>query len=226
MIPVYNNEKYIGSCIRSALRQTYDDYEVIVVNDGSTDGTGDVCSSFGVDIRYFEKSNGGRASALNVGIAHMRGTWFKWLSGDDVLKPQSLEVLLMKAKETGDHVTYGDWEMIDEKGTSTGIFRERSFDYHEDFCIALFDGFIGKASATLIRSTCFRRTGFFDTSLRFGEDYLMWFKLAKHYRFVHVPEVVAACRCHRRFLADNNPRRILWNDSQIRKIAWAYWKGR
>ena len=224
VIPVYNHEKYVGACIRSAVAQTYNDFEVIVVNDGSTDGTADVCSGFGDEIRYFEKSNGGPASALNVGVANMKGAWFKWLSSDDMLRPRSLETLMAKAQETGGSVVYGDWEIINEEGAVTGIFREKSFDFHEDFCIALFNGFIGNASATLIRKSCFNRTGLFDTSLRLGEDYLMWFKLAKHYRFIHTPVVVAAYRYHPRRLTDAYYDFIPYNDAQIRKIAWAYWK--
>ena len=224
VVPVYNQEKYIDSCIKSALAQTYDDCEIIVVNDGSTDRTSEACLSYRDEIRYFEKSNGGPSSALNMGLSKMKGSWFKWLSSDDLLKPKSLETMLNKAQDTCESVIYGDWEMIDENGNTLGTSREKSFSHHEDFCIALFDGFIGNASASLIRRACFRRTGKFDERLRFGEDYLMWLKLAKHYRFVHVPQVVAAYRYHPGSLTDTNLDRLRQNSAHIRETGWRYWK--
>ena len=89
VIPVYNGASYLREAIDSALAQTYSDVEVIVVNDGSTDGgkTRDIASSFGDRIRYIEKVNGGVATALNLGIREMCGKFFSWLSHDDVYLP-------------------------------------------------------------------------------------------------------------------------------------------
>ena len=71
VIPVYNGEDYIREAINSALAQTYKNCEVIVVNDGSTDGTETIVKSYGDKVRYFSKENGGVSSALNLGIDHM-----------------------------------------------------------------------------------------------------------------------------------------------------------
>lgn len=95
VIPAYNASNYLAEAIDSALAQTYPYYEIIVINDGSSDGgaTRAVAQSYGNRIRYFEKENGGCASALNFGIKVMKGKWFSWLSHDDLYLPEKLERL-------------------------------------------------------------------------------------------------------------------------------------
>ena len=96
IIPAYNASDYLGEAIDSALSQTYTDFEILVINDGSTDNgaTRDVALSYGDKILYYEKENGGCASALNFGIEHMNGFWFSWLSHDDLYLPKKLENLV------------------------------------------------------------------------------------------------------------------------------------
>ena len=74
------------------MAQTYERVEVIVVNDGSTDDTEQIALSYGEQIRYFRKENGGVSSALNLGIKEMKGEYFSWLSHDDVYTPDKIEV--------------------------------------------------------------------------------------------------------------------------------------
>lgn len=90
VIPVYNGANYMREAIDSAINQTYDNIEIIVVNDGSTDNgeTERIALSYGDKIKYYKKENGGCASALNYGISKMQGEWFSWLSHDDVYYPE------------------------------------------------------------------------------------------------------------------------------------------
>lgn len=92
VIPVYNGANYLRIAIDSALAQTYDNLEVIVVNDGSNDNgeTANIAKSYGDRIQYYEKENGGVATALNLAISLMHGEWFSWLSHDDVYKPNKI----------------------------------------------------------------------------------------------------------------------------------------
>ena len=92
IIPVYNGANYMREAIDSALAQTSDDVEVLVINDGSRDNgaTAEIARSYGDRIRYIEKENGGVSSALNRGIAEMRGRWFCWLSHDDRYLPEKV----------------------------------------------------------------------------------------------------------------------------------------
>ena len=93
VIPVYNGSNYLANAIDCALSQTYQNTEIIVVNDGSTDGgaTEQVAMSYGDRIRYFSKPNGGVSSALNYGIANMTGEYFSWLSHDDAYSPDKVK---------------------------------------------------------------------------------------------------------------------------------------
>ena len=96
VIPAYNASNYLAEAIDSALAQTYKNIEIIVVNDGSPDNgaTRKVAEAYGDKIRYFEKQNGGCASALNFGIKQMKGFWFSWLSHDDLYLPTKIEALI------------------------------------------------------------------------------------------------------------------------------------
>ena len=94
VIPVYNGSNYLAEAIDSALAQTYPNFEIIVVNDGSNDdgATAAVARRYGDKIRYYEKENGGSSSAINYGISKMYGEWFSWLSHDDLYMPQKLQM--------------------------------------------------------------------------------------------------------------------------------------
>lgn len=92
VIPVYNGENYLKEAIDSALNQTYENVEVLVVDDGSVDGTREIMNAYGDRIIGLHKKNGGVATALNMGIAHMSGEYFAWLSHDDLMKPDACEI--------------------------------------------------------------------------------------------------------------------------------------
>ena len=77
VIPVYNAEKYLDECVRSALDQTYADIEVIAVDDGSTDSSAEILDGYADRVRVLRKPNGSTASALNYGYRRMDGAWFK-----------------------------------------------------------------------------------------------------------------------------------------------------
>ena len=97
VIPAYNAADFLAQAVESALAQTYRNTEIIVVNDGSTDGgeTERIARSYGDRIRLIQKENGGCASALNEGIRVMRGEWFSWLSHDDLYDPHKIEQELL-----------------------------------------------------------------------------------------------------------------------------------
>jgi len=101
IIPVYNGSRYLNEALSSALNQTYDNIEVIVVNDGSEDNSGEIAQSYGSRIRYFEKENGGVSTALNMALQHMRGDYFSWLSHDDVYFHDKIEKQVQKLASFG-----------------------------------------------------------------------------------------------------------------------------
>ena len=88
IIPVYNTEKYLPRCIESVLAQTFVDWEMLLIDDGSTDASGSICDEYAASdsrIRVFHKENGGVSSARNVGLDNMRGEWVTFVDSDDWL---------------------------------------------------------------------------------------------------------------------------------------------
>ena len=94
IIPVYNGSNYLGEAIESALAQTYQNIEILVINDGSEDENKSekIALSYGNKLRYFHKKNGGVSSALNLGISKMNGDYFSWLSHDDTFYKNKIEL--------------------------------------------------------------------------------------------------------------------------------------
>src|SRR3989442_14806578 len=90
IIPVFNQAAYLPAAIDSVLAQTWKDYELLVIDDGSTDRSGEVARGYGDRLRYVRKENGGGASAVNAGVRHSRGEWIALLPSDDMWEPQKL----------------------------------------------------------------------------------------------------------------------------------------
>ena len=114
VIPVYNGAKYMREAIDSALAQSYENVEVIVVNDGSTDQTEEIALSYGDRIRYAAKENGGVSTALNMGIACMTGDYFQYLPHDDLLHPDKIKLQIEAIQASGDEMTiaWSGWNQL------------------------------------------------------------------------------------------------------------------
>lgn len=191
IIPVYNGEKYIKECIESAQKQTFSSYEIIVVDDGSTDTTLDTITKF-ENITVLIKPNGGTASALNCGIRNAKGQWIKWLSADDVMKPDCLEKLFENLKET-DRIYYTNYEIIDENGNFVKNFIEPIRKEPE-----LWSFFFGNGSSSIIHKSVFEKCGMFDEDLGHSEDYEFWLRATQAYgvKMQLIPEVTIQYRRH------------------------------
>ncbi|WP_419057710.1 glycosyltransferase family 2 protein [Enorma massiliensis] len=103
IVPVYNVLPYLEECLESLVRQTYQNLEIIVVDDGSTDGSGALCDALATDgrIQVFHKQNGGLSDARNYGLAHSHGEWISFVDSDDYISPVFIEALLRAALDTG-----------------------------------------------------------------------------------------------------------------------------
>ena len=116
IIPVYNVSNYLSSCIESIISQRYSDFECILVDDGSTDGSGMICDEYAKKddrIRVFHKENGGVSSARNVGLDNARGVWAFFMDSDDLLPNGALEMLISRSFSNVDMV-YGEIQKFDE----------------------------------------------------------------------------------------------------------------
>ena len=128
IVPVYKAEKYLHRCVDSILSQTFTDFELILVNDGSPDNCGAICDEYAQKdnrVRVFHKENGGVSSARNLGLDNAKGEWITFVDSDDWLKPGCLEQLTNKL----------DADMIKcgiEASDKSSIWREQ-FRVHQQF---------------------------------------------------------------------------------------------
>ena len=215
VIPAYNASNYLAEAIESALAQTYDNIEIIVVNDGSKDdgATRQVAMSYGDKIRYFEKENGGSSSALNRGIREMTGEWFSWLSHDDLYYPNKVErqidairELALPEEDLSNHIFFSDSDLIDGNGkyirrADMAGAKETARYISElpgnKYLIAEPTRFTFHGCSCLIHRDTFARVGAFDETLRLVNDVDLWFRLYADGCVVHyLPEPLVMGRVH------------------------------
>ncbi len=198
IIAAYNVEDFIGQAVNSALSQTVSDLEIIVVDDGSQDGTGKVVEQFSDErLRMIRKSNGGCASARNAGVAVSRGKIIAFLDGDDYWFENKLERQL----EFLDHHPGADLifclsNIVDEVGQNWGLLKPgsyRSFSFES----LLIDNPVGNGSAAIMHRKALDLAGPFDESLPASSDVDMWLRVARIRpdNIVCLPEILT---CYRR----------------------------
>lgn len=127
IVPVYNIEKYIGKCIQSVLSQTYTDFELLLINDGSKDSSGEICSSWAkkdARIRVISKENEGVSVARNLGIDSAKGEFIFFLDGDDWISPECLEKMLLRMTPEVD-VIISEWEEPEDEGYDSVLITKK-----------------------------------------------------------------------------------------------------
>lgn len=200
VIPVYNGSNYMREAIDSALAQTYENCETIVVNDGSTDNTEEIALSYGDKIRYFKKENGGVASAVNLAIREMKGEYFSWLSHDDIYYPHKVETQIRALMENGDMQAplYSSWDILwmsENKKTSLPPEYRFSKKEREKGVIPVLFGLVHGCSM-LIHKSHFERVGLFNEKLLTSQDYDMWFRIFRNQKIVYLEETLIIARIH------------------------------
>jgi glycosyltransferase involved in cell wall biosynthesis len=180
-MPAYNVEPYVRGAIRSALAQTYTNFEVIVVDDGSRDGTADAvreASKEDARVRLVQQPNRGLAGARNTALRAARGEYFALLDSDDLWEPQVLaeQMAVLEARPDVDIVTGNGWYL---EGPRHGEVARPSPDPRPEPCLA---SIIGDERAVFIMSVVRRRVytsiGAFDEEMRSNEDYDFWLRAA------------------------------------------------
>jgi glycosyltransferase involved in cell wall biosynthesis len=115
IVPVYNSEKLLEDCLRSILAQTHRKIELILIDDGSKDGSGAICDAIAAEddrVRVFHKANGGIGSAQNVGLENMRGEYVTFCDNDDLVSPYLIQRLLFAITDTGSDMSQCRWMNI------------------------------------------------------------------------------------------------------------------
>lgn len=225
VIPVYNAQEFLEECINSALNQTYSKIEVIAVDDGSTDLSSVILKRYSDKITIITKKNGGTASALNYGISAMTGTWFKWLSADDILYPNALEEMILEAVKTENKentIFYSNYDIIDSNGNIIEKFIEPSYNQLETFQqgVILLDHYFGNGTTSLIHRSAIQRYGIFDETIGYKEDYEFWLRYCVlHKCRLHlIPKTLAKYRVHQKQLTKEKVAVSLTQTNKIRKF--------
>ncbi|HEY1754597.1 MAG TPA: glycosyltransferase [Bryobacteraceae bacterium] len=203
IVPVYNAEGFVGQTIESALRQTYRNLEIIIVDDGSTDRTHAVIQSLAAAdsrIRVILQQNSGVARARNRGLAEARGEFVAPLDADDLWDPAKIECQVRRMLDAGDQagMAYCWWVWIDERGEVLDRSPGWEFEGHT-LEMLLQVNFTGSASVPLYRRHCLEAVGGYDENLekqggRGCEDWDVALKVAGRYEVTVVPQLLVGYR--------------------------------
>ncbi|HEY9850634.1 MAG TPA: glycosyltransferase [Leptolyngbyaceae cyanobacterium] len=188
IIPVYNGEKTIRETIESVLNQTFTDFELIVIDDGSQDKTVEIVSSIRDErLKIFSYPNSGVSISRNRGISHVSGEYISFIDADDLWTEDKLELQLKALKENSQAAVAYSWtKCIDESGNFSRRGSHISVTGDVYAKLLLID-FIENGSNPLIRKQALTEVGEFDASVTPSEDRDMWLRLAAKYHFVAVP---------------------------------------
>jgi len=182
VIPVFNGANYVKEAIDSALAQTYKNLEIIVVNDGSSDDTEKIVKSYGDKIRYFYKKNGGTATALNLGIRNMKGSYFSWLSHDDTYYPGkiAIEIETLSELEDKNTIIMSDLDGINEKYEK--IYETNYIEHINKYPPRLKSNIHPiiynqtHGCVLLIPKICFDQVGLFDEKEKVAHDFEFFYR--------------------------------------------------
>ncbi len=200
LLPVWNGEAFLEQAMESILRQTLSSFELIVIDDGSTDRTAAIaegCASGDHRVRVLRCRHGGLSAALNAGIAEARSEYVARMDADDISLPDRLQKQVAYLDAHPGCVAAGTWiEVVDEAALHLGLktFVER----HEEISAALYSGISPIAHPTIVvRRDILRAAGGYDARRYPSEDLDLWFRLAERGELANLGEALLQHRRHR-----------------------------
>ncbi len=219
VIPTYNRARYVAEAVESVFAQTFKDYEVIVVDDGSTDNTKEVLDPYMGRIRYVRQENRGVGAARNRGISEARGEFVAFLDSDDVWEVEALETFLATFQEEDVAIVASANRLIENNGRPIGGFEESGFQKKlsagphfttRSLLVSDFD-----LPGHAYRMACFRVCGLFDESLPIAPEWDMWLRASMHFQLRYVETPLLRRRIHGGNLTVDKNRGLI---SQIRVV--------
>ena len=192
LIPTFNRAQFLGASLDSVLRQTLPPAQVVVINDGSTDNTREIVGPYMSRIEYLEKPNGGKSSALNLGLSRVTGDYVWILDDDDVAFPDLLERHLRILEANRDvGFTYSGHLVVTSgpDGTNFEVVGEcRMPEFPEDeLLIRHMEGAIKMLlQGAVVRTSCYREVGLFDTEMIRSQDHEMFGRLLRSFHCARV----------------------------------------
>lgn len=198
VLPTYNGERYLAEAIQSVLDQTCQNWELILVDDCSTDRTPEMIRCYTEQdsrIRTIRNAKNQRLPrSLNIGFRHATGDYFTWTSDDNRYKPNALERML-ECLEADDEagLVYCDMDFIDGEGNKTGSLLSEARDIYHINCIG---------ACFLYRREAAEQIGEYDPSMVLVEDYDYWLRIARRFRVIHIPGCFYEYRRHEASLSE------------------------
>lgn len=202
IITCYNHGRFLGDAIRSVLKQTYRNLEILVVDDGSTDNTAEVVLSF-ADVNYVYQPNAGLSAARNKGIDKSRGSFLVFLDADDWLYPDAIRTNLQYLQQNSRCAFVSGWhDKVNEWGYPLEDQEDQVVVDDCHYIGFLWGNYIGMHATVMYQRWAFNEFRF-DTTLRACEDYDMYFKISRKYRVGSHNKKLAAYRIHGNNMSSN-----------------------
>lgn len=218
VIPTYNSASKVTHAIKSVLAQKFKDYEIWVIDDGSTDNTQTALQPFADQIHYHYQENQGAAAARNQGITHARGTYVAFLDADDWWYPQKLARVaeaIPTWPDTG--LFYSQVDFLNAAGEK--LWTYRSEDRGTSNYLTLLKRDFVMTSSTVVKKTCFTEVGTFDITLSRCQDWDMWIRITRNYPIHLIAEPLSAyAYMAAGSLTANTTRWIQAHDQLLKKI--------
>jgi len=197
IMPIYNGERYIVSAIESVLAQTYKNFEIVIVNDGSTDNSREKISAYLKlpFVQYIEQVNRGVAAARNTAIRKAAGEWIAFLDQDDLWLPRKLEaqVDFMRAEPAAPMI-HANVNWIDAHGQRVELDWDNNVSGN---CLGqLFQRNRIAVVTVAVKKECLGAVGLLDESLSGVDDYELWLRIARRFPIGRLDEIVACYRFH------------------------------
>ncbi len=208
IIPAYNRGRYIRQTVESVLNQTYTNIELIVIDDGSTDDTRDVLEGYGDRIIMLEhegRQNRGQSASINLGLDHASGEYLAILDSDDYWEPDKIESqvgYLQQHPQAG--LVYGNGTAVNERGEFLYNIYPRTHREESKPEKVLLDCYFSLPSNALMRKSLLKKTGYFDETLRAGQDHDMAIRIAEVVRLAYIDKPLFHYRRHNESISRSN----------------------
>lgn len=184
VIPTYNRGSFVEHAVDSVLAQTYKDYEIIVVDDGSTDDTREKIQSYGDRVRYLYQENRGPSAARNRGIMSASGKYIAFCDSDDRFLPKKLEQQVnFINRHPKCRFLYSWYYNVNKQGVVTKLRKPKACHSQEELQYFLYNRkFTIRTSTVVVVRKAFKKVGMFNENYDYSQDWDMWLRLASEYR--------------------------------------------
>ena len=216
ILPVFNREKYIRDTLKSLIKQSFTDFELIIIDNASTDNTVSIISEFNDNRICLIKNteNMGIPYARNQGLKIAEGNFIAPFDSDDIALPDKFKKQIDFLQNNPDYGMIGTWvKLIDENGNSINKHWKLKSKPDRIPAKLLFRNFFAQPSV-VIRKEAIPLQGY-HTSFNIGEDYMMWIEISDKYKTYNIPEYLVLCRIHNSNSSSENKQKLLEYDYKI-----------